>query len=162
MNLNKLKIKPFVEFQFFEIFFNGLFFSTSFLFKSPKNIINLFVTDVHDFLFQKLLHAYFIEVLESVHQVKIIIISNTFPVKIKVIFILFFIDNFTEKQVHKYLKGIFTARNIMFSENGSELVVFTFFVGSIHNFGINFERVFIFSNLIGLDIFLKKPFFRKF
>ena len=103
---------------------NGPLGGIRILTNKAQRVVDLMLIDAGDILAKKFAHAQLIELLYSVHQLKMAIGGNALPVKLEVVRVLDFVNQLAEKQVHQFIKGIFPSGYVMLAQDGGELVVF--------------------------------------
>ncbi|GAB4260928.1 MAG: hypothetical protein Kow0065_11340 [Methylomicrobium sp.] len=119
-------------------------------------VVDVVLVDVGNVLAEKLGHALLIKLLQAIHQVKMAVVGDPFPVKLEVIGVLDLVHQLAEEEVHQLVKGVFPARNIMLTQDGGELVVFLLLIRGGNSVQVG-QGILILADLIGLDVVLENP-----
>jgi hypothetical protein len=83
------------------------------------------------------------------------VVSHTLPVKLEVVWVFDLVHQLAEKQVHQLIEGVFPAGDVVLAQDSGELVVLFLLVAGGNGMQIR-ERIFVFADLVRLDIVLEE------
>lgn len=86
--------------------------------------------DIGDGFAEELAHARLVKLLQTVEQIKVGVVGHAFPIEFEVLRVLGFIHQFTEKQVHQFIEGIFPTGHVVLAQDRGKFVVFFLLIGA--------------------------------
>ena len=99
------------------------------LFDKAHGVAHRTLVDVGNAFTEKFLHPRLVELLQTVEQFKVRVVSHALPIKFQLVRIFGFIHQFAQEQIHQFVERIFTPRNIVLAQDGGEFVILFLLVG---------------------------------